>query len=105
MRMFEGRVLSTSMKNTIVVEVTRYISHPLYKKLLKRSKNYKAETKGIVINVGDLVKITEIKPISKDKHFVISSSVVARETLNKKSVTTEAVKKSEAQKIRKGRKV
>lgn len=106
MKMLEGKVVSTLMKNTVIVKVTRYVTHPLYKKLLKRSKNYKVETKGIKVNVGDLVKIVEVKPISKDKHFNISdsvklsSSVVARKTLNEKPVTTEGQKKSEIQKIK-----
>lgn len=71
MKILEGKVFSTGMKNTIIVEVVRQVRHPLYKKLLKRSKKYKVETKGITVNTGDIVKIVETKPISKDKHFIL----------------------------------
>ena len=66
---FEGTVVSVKMQNTAVVEVFRRKPHPLYKKLLKRSTRFKAETGGVSINIGDKVRITETKPISKDKHF------------------------------------
>lgn len=66
---FEGVIVSVKMQNTAVVEVFRRKPHPLYKKLLKRSTRFKVETGGLSVNVGDKVKITETKPISKDKHF------------------------------------
>ena len=66
---FEGIVVSIKMQNTVVVEVFRRKPHPLYKKLLKRSTRFKVETGGLSVNVGDKVRITETKPISKDKHF------------------------------------
>lgn len=71
MKIFEGVVVSTKMQNTAVVEITRKIAHPLYKKLLKRSKKHKVHTEGVSVKVGDTVKIVEVKPISKDKHFKI----------------------------------
>ena len=69
MKILKGTVLSIEMKDTIVVEVTRSITHPLYKKVLKRSKKYKVDAKGKKVSAGDLVEIVECKPISKDKHF------------------------------------
>lgn len=70
-----GTVVSTKMQNTIVVEVTRKVPHPLYKKLLKHSKKFKADTNGQTVKVGDTVSIIEIKPMSKDKHFALENKV------------------------------
>ena len=66
-----GKVVSTKMQGTAVVEVTRMVPHPLYKKLLKRSKKFKADTNGQQVAVGSEVKIQETLPLSKDKHFKI----------------------------------
>jgi len=70
-KILQGIVVSTKMQNTIVVEVTDRKPHPLYKKLMRHSKKFKADTKGITTNVavGDRVKIIETVPMSKDKHF------------------------------------
>lgn len=65
-----GKVTSVKMQDTILVEVTRRVPHPLYKKLLKVSKQFKVDVKGQdVPEVGKTVKIVETKPISKTKHF------------------------------------
>ena len=64
-----GIVVSTKMQNTVVVEVSWKRPHPLYKKLLKRSKKFKVDPNGQTVNVGDKVTIIETKPIAKDKHF------------------------------------
>lgn len=69
MKVLKGVIVSTNMTDTAVVEVTRFVTHRLYKKVLKRSKKYKADTKGAKVNIGDLVEIIECRPISKDKHF------------------------------------
>lgn len=70
-KMFEGKVVSSKMQNTVIVEVVRRKPHPLYKRLLKRSTRFKVETAGYFVNVGDKVKIIETRPISKGKHFKI----------------------------------
>ncbi len=70
-KMFEGKVVSSKMQNTVIVEVTRRKPHPLYKKLLKRSTKFKVETGEYSVSVGDKVKIIETRPISKGKHFKI----------------------------------
>lgn len=75
LKILTGVVVSTKMKNTISVEVTRKVAHPLYKKLIKRSKKFKAETMGQAVKLGDTVTIVETKPISKDKHFALQSIV------------------------------
>lgn len=66
-----GKIVSLKAQNTAVVEVVRKIVHPLYKKVMKRSKKYKAETEGKIYKLGDKVKIVSTKPISKEKFFKI----------------------------------
>lgn len=66
-----GKVISTKMQDTVIVEVTRRVPHKLYKKLLKRSEHFKVDTKGTEVAVGKTVKIAETKPISKHKHFKV----------------------------------
>lgn len=66
-----GKIVSLKMGNTAVVEVTRKVTHPLYKKLLKRSKRYKVDINGITLSLGDSVKIVSTRPLSKNKHFKI----------------------------------
>lgn len=68
---FTGKVVSTKMKNTIVVEVEHQTRHPLYKKTVKRTKNFAAHYEGNEIKVGDTVTVAETKPISKTKHFIV----------------------------------
>lgn len=62
-----GTVTSDKMEKTAVVNVERTIQHPLYKKTVRRSKRYKIHDEENVCNIGDLVKLIECKPISKDK--------------------------------------
>ncbi len=66
-----GKVTSTKMEKTVVVKVERRFSHPIYKKVIKRHKKYKAHNENLDLKVGDLVLIEETRPISKDKNFVV----------------------------------
>ena len=68
-KVFIGKVIATKMQDTAVVEISRLLPHPLYRKLLKRSKNFKVALNNKKVEVGNTVKIQETKPISKDKHF------------------------------------
>ncbi|MFH1186801.1 MAG: 30S ribosomal protein S17 [Candidatus Levyibacteriota bacterium] len=68
---FNGIITSLKMQKTAVVKIERRAPHPLYKKLLKRSRNFKADTGDLSLKVGDKVKIVEVKPISKDKKFKV----------------------------------
>jgi len=70
-KILQGKVISVKMNKTAVVEVTRHTSHPLYKKILKRTKKYKADTGTMTVSVGDIVQISETRPVAKDKHFKI----------------------------------
>jgi small subunit ribosomal protein S17 len=64
-----GTVVSDKMKDTIVVEVSRFVKHPKYDKYISIDKRFKADDKGNTKKVGDKVTIEECAPISKDKKF------------------------------------
>lgn len=70
-----GKVVSTSMDKTIVVLVETYKNHPLYKKRVKYSKKYKAHDEENKAKVGDTVKITACRPLSKTKRYVLDSII------------------------------
>ncbi|MCA9448585.1 MAG: 30S ribosomal protein S17, partial [Candidatus Omnitrophica bacterium] len=62
-----GTVVSTKMDKTAVVRVERLVEHRLYKKTMKRTKNYHAHDEKGECGVGDEVRLMETKPISKTK--------------------------------------
>ena len=68
-RILSGVVVSDKMKDTIVVNVSRFEKHPKYQKFQKISKKYKAHDVGNTKKIGEIVEIIECRPISKDKHF------------------------------------
>ena len=70
-KMLKGKIISLKMQKTVVVEVTRKSPHPMYRKLIKISKKFKADTGDLNLSVGDNVKIGEIRPLSKDKKFKV----------------------------------
>ncbi len=67
-----GNVVSTSMDKTIVVEYIARVPHPRFKKIVKRTKKFYAHDEESKAAVGDKVRITETKPISKKKCWVLS---------------------------------
>jgi small subunit ribosomal protein S17 len=66
-----GVVTSDKMDKTVVVTVERTTRHPLYGKVVKISKKYKAHTENNDAKMGDTVRICECRPISKDKTFFV----------------------------------
>lgn len=64
-----GTVVSDKMDKTVVVEVTRQFPHRLYKKIIKRSKKLKAHDEENACSIGDVVRIMETRPISRDKRW------------------------------------
>jgi len=66
-----GIVKSNKMDKTVVVNVQTHVLHPLYKKYIKRSKNFKAHDENNECNEGDTVRIESTKPISKDKKWKV----------------------------------
>lgn len=65
----KGVVVSDKMKDTVVVEVSRFVKHPKYGKFMSIDKKFKAHDAGNTKKIGDKVTIEECAPISKDKHF------------------------------------
>ena len=70
-----GRVISDKMDKTIVVAVEDNVQHPLYKKTVKRTYKLKAHDEEIVCSVGDVVKVMETRPLSKDKRWRLVSII------------------------------
>ncbi|HWR12811.1 MAG TPA: 30S ribosomal protein S17 [Rectinemataceae bacterium] len=66
---FQGVVKSDKMDKTIVVEVMMRKLHPLYKKYVTRSKKVKAHDEKNDAHIGDLVRVEECRPLSRDKHW------------------------------------
>jgi small subunit ribosomal protein S17 len=68
---FTGRVTSVKMNHSAVVSVTHMRAHPLYHKTMKITKKFTVQNDMTDLKVGDDVKISETKPISKTKYFKI----------------------------------
>lgn len=64
-----GKVVSDKMDKTIVVAVETYKKHELYHKRIKHTKKFKAHDKNNQAKIGDTVKISETRPLSKDKSW------------------------------------
>jgi small subunit ribosomal protein S17 len=64
-----GRVVSNKMDKTIVVAVEDHVKHPLYKKIVKRTYKLKAHDENNECQIGDVVKVMETRPLSKDKRW------------------------------------
>ena len=64
-----GTVVSDKMDRTISVAIESYYKHPLYKKILKKIKKLKVDDPGNECKIGDVVKITETRPLSKTKRW------------------------------------
>ena len=70
-RVLQGVVVSSKNNKTIVVQVERRYTHPLFKKTVRRSKKFHAHDEDETFKVGDLVFIEESRPISKNKRWVV----------------------------------
>ena len=70
-----GEVISTKMDKTVNVRVVREIPHTVYHKRVKRYKNYLAHVSSVNPNEGDIVKISSIKPMSKNKRWQVSQII------------------------------
>lgn len=67
LRIIEGKVVSDKMNKTRVVLVERLEIHPLYKKIIKRSKKIKIHDENNETKIGDIVQAIETRPLSKEK--------------------------------------
>ena len=70
-----GRVISNKMDKTVVVKVDRLQRHRLYGKVLKKSKKFKAHDAYNSCQIGDMVRIVESRPLSKEKRWIVEEIV------------------------------
>ena len=70
-----GRVVSNKMDKTVVVKVERLQRHRLYGKVMKKSKKFKAHDAYDSCQVGDMVRIVESRPLSKEKRWIVEEIV------------------------------
>jgi small subunit ribosomal protein S17 len=70
-----GEVVSTKMSKTIVVEVTRRVPHPLYKRIVTRRNKFYAHDEAETAKVGDQVRIIESRPLSRLKRWTLGEVV------------------------------
>ena len=64
-----GKVVSDKMDKTIVVAIEDHVKHPLYNKIVKRTYKLKAHDENNECRMGDIVKVMETRPLSKDKRW------------------------------------
>ncbi|MCG2840799.1 30S ribosomal protein S17 [Sandaracinobacter sp. RS1-74] len=74
-RVLQGTVVSDKTDKTVVVLVERKVSHPLYGKIIRRSKKYHAHDEANLIKEGDIVRIEECAPLSKLKTWRVIEKV------------------------------
>jgi small subunit ribosomal protein S17 len=104
-RIIQGTVVSDKMDKTIVITVVRKKKHPLYHKVMSVTERYKAHDEDNECKLGDVVRITECRPMSKDKRWrlieVLTTGDVAEvapESIGREiEQTAQAAPKSEAQ--------
>ena len=76
-RILIGTVTSDKTDKTVTVLVERKVKHPLYGKIIRRSKKYHAHDESNEYQLGDVVRVEETKPISKTKTWAVKDRVVA----------------------------
>jgi len=64
-----GKVISNKMDKTIVIEIEDLVMHPLYKKSVRKTKKLKGHDEKNECSIGDIVRIEESRPLSKDKRY------------------------------------
>ena len=76
-----GRVLSNKMDKTVVVSVETTKHHPLYKKTIKKAVKYKAHDAKNECGGGDIVRIIETRPLSKEKRWRVAEIITKKEMI------------------------
>ena len=74
-----GVVTSDKMQKTVVVAVESHKSHPLYKKTMRRTTRYKVHDADELAKVGDIVRIVESRPLSREKRWRLTEVITRRE--------------------------
>ncbi|OIQ00549.1 30S ribosomal protein S17 [Candidatus Wirthbacteria bacterium CG2_30_54_11] len=77
----EGTVVSTKMDKTIIVQIDRKLQHPIYRKTMKHSKRFKAHDEKNRCKLGDFVEISQCRPISKEKSWIVTQVIAAKKTI------------------------
>ena len=72
-RILQGVVVSDKQDKTVVVSVESQVMHPVYKKIVKKSKKFSAHDENNQYKIGDRVSIEECRPISKNKSWTVVS--------------------------------
>jgi small subunit ribosomal protein S17 len=106
MKVFNGKVISKKMAKTATVEVERIIAHPLYKKRMKKTRLFHVHDAEDKSNIGDVIRFTAGKPVSKLKRWHLLSiestgNKVATNVEKEKSLPSKAKVKSRPKKNRK----
>ncbi len=76
-----GRVVSNKMNKTVVVAVETTKHHPRYRKTIKEDAKYKAHDAKNECGEGDIVRITETRPLSKEKRWRVSEIITRKEVV------------------------
>ncbi len=76
-----GRVVSNKMDKTVVVAVETLRRHPLYKKTIRRAVKYKAHDENNECGLGDIVRIVETRPLSRQKRWRVAEIVTKGEVV------------------------
>lgn len=79
-----GRVVSDKMDKTVVVAVETFKRHPIYRKTMRSAVKYKAHDEQNVCSEGDIVKIVETRPLSKEKRWRVVEIVTKKDTVEVK---------------------
>jgi small subunit ribosomal protein S17 len=77
------------MEKTVVVTVERRFRHPMFERVVRRSKKYMAHDEANTSRLGDLVRIQETRPLSKRKHWKVVEVLERQEVLVEKSPAEE----------------
>lgn len=83
-----GRVVGDKMAKTVIVEVEKRYAHPLYGKVVTKTRRFKAHNENPEAKLGDLVKIIESRPYSREKRFRVSE-IVKRGVVVEQAVDVE----------------
>ena len=79
-----GRVVSNKMDKTVVVSIETSKRHPLYKKIIRRTTKYKAHDEKNECQPGDIVRIVETRPLSKEKRWRVAEIITKGKTVEVK---------------------
>ena len=93
-KIFVGEVVSNRMQKTITVQVERRVRHPIYERVIKRSKKFHVHDEHNQCQIGDVVRIIETRPLSKTKCWrlleivqrLTDTTTLARETAEEQGV-------------------